>query len=152
MFSYYNPSKIVFETGILKNKKRLKDIIGEGDYCIFTYSDKVFQKYTNQIIEALGKPKLVIDNILPNPDYKNLREISKSFRTKCSNIKFAIALGGGSVIDTAKFIVLGKGDFTKTVEYLEKKVSSFKSTDIDLISIPTTAGTGSELTLSLIHI
>ena len=70
MFSYYNPSKIVFETGILKNKKRLKDIIGEGDYCIFTYSDKVFQKYTNQIIEALGKPKLVIDNILPNPDYR----------------------------------------------------------------------------------
>ena len=121
MFSYYNPSKIVFETGILKNKKRLKDIIGEGDYCIFTYSDKVFQKYTNQIIEALGKPKLVIDNILPNPDYKNLREISKSFRTKCNNIKFAIALGGGSVIDTAKFIVLGKGDFTKTVEYLGKK-------------------------------
>ena len=50
MFSYYNPSKIVFETGILKNKKRLKDIIGEGDYCIFTYSDKVFQNYTNKII------------------------------------------------------------------------------------------------------
>ena len=84
MFSYYNPSKIVFETGILKNKKRLKDIIGEGDYCIFTYSDKVFQKYTNQIIEALGKPKLVIDNILPNPDYKNLREISKSFNASKS--------------------------------------------------------------------
>ena len=133
MFNYYNPSKIIFETGILKNKKRLKEVIGDGDYCIFTYSDDVFQGYTNQIIEALGKPKLVIDNIVPNPDYKNLKEISKSFSSKCGNIKFAIALGGGSVIDTAKFILLGKGDFAKTVKYLEKKTNSFEPTDIDLI-------------------
>ena len=144
MFNYYNPSKIIFETGILKNKKKLKAIIGDGDYCIFTYSDKVFEEYSNQIVEALGKPKLIINNILPNPDYKNLKEISKSFSLKCSKIKFAIALGGGSVIDTAKFIVLGKGNFDKTIEYVEKKVSSFPSTDLDLISIPTTAGTGSE--------
>ena len=146
MFNYYNPSKIIFETGILKNKNKLKEVIGDGNYCIFTYADKVFQEYTNQIIDALGKPKLIINNILPNPDYKNLKEISKSFSLKCSKIKFAIALGGGSVIDTAKFIVLGKGNFDKTIEYVEKKVSSFPSTDIDLISIPTTAGTGSELT------
>ena len=32
-------------------------------------------KYTKKIINALGKPKLVINNILPNPDYKNLKEI-----------------------------------------------------------------------------
>ena len=139
MFNYYNPSKIIFETGILKNKNKLREVIGDGDYCIFTYSDKVFQEYSNQIINALGEPKLIINNILPNPDYKNLREISESFRLKCSKIKFAIALGGGSVIDTAKFIVLGKGNFDKTIEYVEKKVSYFPSTDIDLISIPTTA-------------
>ena len=77
MFNYYNPSKIIFETGILKNKNKLKEVIGDGDYCIFTYSDKVFQEYTNQIIDALGKPKLIINNILPNPDYKNLKEIDK---------------------------------------------------------------------------
>ena len=60
MFNYYNPSKIIFETGILKNKNKLKEVIGNGDYCIFTYSDKVFQEYTNQIIDALGKPKLML--------------------------------------------------------------------------------------------
>ena len=146
MFKYHNPSKIIFETGILENKKKLKEVIGTGDYCIFTYADQVFKNYTDQIISALGEPKLIINNIQPNPDYKNLREISKSFSQKCNKIRFAIALGGGSVIDTAKFIVLGKGNFEKTVEYLEKKVTTFNSTEIDLISIPTTAGTGSELT------
>ncbi len=146
MFKYHNPSKIIFETGILENRKKLKEIIGDGEYCIFTYSDEVFKRYTNQIIDALGKPKLIINNILPNPDYKNLKDICKDFSEKCKNIKFAIALGGGSVIDTAKFLVLGKGNFDKTVNYLEKKVSDFNTTDIDLISIPTTAGTGSELT------
>ena len=77
MFNYYNPSKIIFETGILKNKNKLKEVIGDGDYCIFTYSDKVFQEYSNQIVNALGEPKLIINNILPNPDYKNLKEISE---------------------------------------------------------------------------
>ena len=146
MFKYQNPSNIIFETGILENHQKLKDLIGDGEYCIFTYSDDVFKQYTNQIIKALGEPKLIVNNILPNPDYKNLKDICKSFTEKCKNIKFAIALGGGSVIDTAKFLVLGKGNFQKTVDYLEKKTKDFASTNIDLISIPTTAGTGSELT------
>ena len=107
MFKYHNPSNIIFKTGILADKQELKKIIGDGDYCIFTYSDSVFDEYTKKIINALGQPKLVINNILPNPDYKNLKEISKQFSVKCKNIKFAIALGGGSVIDTAKFLVLG---------------------------------------------
>ena len=75
MFKYQNPSNIIFETGILENHKKMKDLIGDGDYCIFTYSDDVFKQYTNQIIKALGEPKLIVNNILPNPDYKNLKEI-----------------------------------------------------------------------------
>ena len=88
MFKYHNPSKIIFETGILENKKKLKEIIGDGEYCIFTYSDDVFKEYTNQIIDALGQPKLIVNNILPNPDYKNLKDICKEFSEKCENIKF----------------------------------------------------------------
>jgi phosphonate metabolism-associated iron-containing alcohol dehydrogenase len=147
MFKYYNPSNIIFETGLLDNSKRLSDLIGKGDeYCIFTYGDNIFKEYCNKITKAIGEPKLIIDNILPNPDYANLKSISKDFSKECKSIKKVIALGGGSVIDTAKFIVLGKGDFDKTVQYLEKKNDFIDPTDIDLISIPTTAGTGSELT------
>ena len=29
MFNYYNPSKIIFETGILKNKNKLREVIGD---------------------------------------------------------------------------------------------------------------------------
>jgi len=146
MFKYYNPSNIIFETGILDNKEKLRDVLGSGQYCIFTYGDEIFKKYCEKIRNAIGEPSLVINNILPNPDYKNLEQICKIFTKKKDQIKRVIALGGGSVIDTAKFIVLGKGNFFKTIDYLEKKTNSFESTGIDLISIPTTAGTGSELT------
>ena len=37
MFKYHNPSNIIFKTGILADKQELKKIIGDGDYCIFTY-------------------------------------------------------------------------------------------------------------------
>ena len=51
MFKYQNPSNIIFETGILENYKKLKELIGDGEYCIFTYSDDVFKQYTNQQTE-----------------------------------------------------------------------------------------------------
>ena len=146
MFKYHNPSNIFFQTGLLDNPEKLCDLIGKGDYCIFTYSDNVFKKYCDKIKKAIGEPKLIINNILPNPDYENLKTISQEYSQKCKSIKKVIALGGGSVIDTAKFIVLGKGDFATTVNYLEKKQDFIEPTDVDLISIPTTAGTGSELT------
>lgn len=146
MFKYYNPSNIIFETGLLNNPDKLNNYIGKGDYCIFTYGDEIFKEYTKKIIKALGEPRLIIDNISPNPDYVNLKEISEAFKLKCNTISKVIALGGGSVIDTAKFIVMAKGNFQKTTSYLEKKIDFIEPTDIELISIPTTAGTGSELT------
>ena len=145
MWNYHNPSKIVFKTGILDNLKSLK-LIPKKNYCIFTYPDKIFKDHIKKIIDALGEPLLIIDEISPNPDYKNLEVIAKKYQKISLENQQILCLGGGSVIDSAKFIAFGLGDFKYTVDYLEKKAEYKKQSHPDLISIPTTAGTGSELT------
>lgn len=63
--------------------------------------------------------------------------------------KRIIAVGGGSVIDIAKLLVLKNP--RNTVEIFEKRVPLIK--DKDLVIIPTTCGTGSEVTnLSIVEI
>ncbi|WZL73906.1 4-hydroxybutyrate dehydrogenase [Clostridiaceae bacterium 35-E11] len=56
--------------------------------------------------------------------------------------KRIIAIGGGTVIDIAKLLVLKRGD--KVVDIFERKVPLVK--DKELIIVPTTCGTGSEVT------
>ena len=103
MWNYYNPSKIVFKTGILDDLKSL-DLIQKKKYCIFTYPDEIFKNLIKKITDALGDPLLIIDEISPNPDYKNLEVISEKYKKISSDNQQIICLGGGSVIDTAKFI------------------------------------------------
>ena len=76
MWSYYNPSNIIFKTGALDDLS-LSNIIEKKKYCIFTYPDSIFKKHIKKITDALGDPLLIVDNIEPNPDYKNLKIISK---------------------------------------------------------------------------
>jgi 4-hydroxybutyrate dehydrogenase len=68
---------------------------------------------------------------------------------KDKRYKRIIAIGGGSVIDVAKLLVL---DVTaKTVDLFDKKVPLVKK--CELIIVPTTCGTGSEVTnLSIVEI
>lgn len=61
---------------------------------------------------------------------------------KGRTFKRIIAVGGGSVIDIAKLLVI-KGDNT-ALDLFERKVELIK--DKELIIVPTTAGTGSEVT------
>ncbi|WP_027632681.1 4-hydroxybutyrate dehydrogenase [Clostridium hydrogeniformans] len=61
---------------------------------------------------------------------------------KNKDIKRVIAIGGGSVIDIAKILILK--DVTSTRELFERKIPIIK--DKELIIIPTTCGTGSEVT------
>ncbi len=83
-----------------------------------------------------GKIIKVIDNIEPNPTIESIEDGVKEY------IKFApeciIAIGGGSPIDACKGILY----FAYKVEK-EKKGSKRK---IPFIAIPTTSGTGSEVT------
>jgi len=91
-------------------------------------------------IERLNFPRAVFSEFTPNPQYEEVCAGVDFFRSEdCDTI---VAVGGGSAIDVAKCIKL----FAKmdpNVNYLKQE---FCDTNIPLIAIPTTAGTGSEST------
>lgn len=76
----------------------------------------------------------------PNPKYEQVCMGIEAFNSNgCDAV---VAIGGGSAIDVAKCIKLfGKMDSTEN--YLKQ---NFIDTEIPLIAVPTTAGTGSEST------
>ncbi len=95
----------------------------------------------NQIESVVSKLTLVTD-IPPEPEDKQVVAILE--QVKASDAELIIAIGGGSVLDTAKFIAV----MLKNPEYqadLTKK-ELIKVPGVPLIAVPTSAGTGSEAT------
>lgn len=91
-------------------------------------------------ILSLDVPVVMFSDFTPNPLYEDVANGVKLFRKE--NCDTILAVGGGSSIDVAKCIKL----FSKMNDsdvYLNQE---FADTEVPLIAIPTTAGTGSEST------
>lgn len=78
----------------------------------------------------------------PNPDVEEVNRLGEHVRKE--KIDFIIALGGGSVIDGAKAasVLIEKKHQSENITIQERKFQKH----LPLIAIPTTAGTGSEVT------
>ena len=114
---------------------------------VLLVSDPFHEKMerTSEVVQLLGKAGIEVSvyaDVTAEPDTDTVEHGLKQFQThRCDGI---IALGGGSVIDTAKTIsVLATNDGT---------VKQFMGTNkvpkpgAGLIAVPTTSGTGSEVT------
>ena len=145
-YQYYNPVKIYFGAGELQNLKNVLD--GRKAYLVI-FPEARGLGLLEKIQKILGNQLIgVEENVLPNPDVSNLTEGYKKFWANYSDADVILAVGGGSAIDTAKSLMVGTKNkcFDDLVELLSKG-NSFKPHEVKpLIAIPTTAGTGSEVT------
>lgn len=95
-------------------------------------------------LNEAGIPYALYDQVPPDSSLNVVNEVAELY--KQSNCDGWIAFGGGSVIDTAKgaaaAVSVGEKDFTalQGSEILQDSLDP-------LVAIPTTAGTGSEVTL-----
>lgn len=127
--------KIYFNEG---STEFLKEIKGS---CAFIVSDSAMEKlgYLQKTIDYLseiGIKSAVFTEVRPDPDVKVIAAGMKTYlETHADTI---VALGGGSVIDTAKGIVYSLRQFKKAAGEEFKKPL--------FIAIPSTGGTGSEVT------
>ena len=151
--SFYNPVSLsMLPAGTWF--EHLQECITDSKSILFMYSKSALQASDpdEKILPSiLNNPNVLpLTNILSNPSIEQLAEIRQ---TLPSLPKTIIALGGGSVIDMAKILIaLGSFQSTASAEsilqiidqklYLHQK----NNADFKLIAIPTTAGTGSELT------
>lgn len=111
--------------------------IGEGDLVLtnaFLYEP--FMKGLNTKAHFIMQEKYG----LGEPSDEMMNQIIADI--KGMDFKRIIAVGGGTVLDIAKILVLK--DITNVVDAFEKKVPLIKSRE--LIAVPTTCGTGSEVT------
>src|SRR5690606_13636658 len=88
----------------------------------------------------------IFDQVTPNPQLDELDDVSLKFKTK--KIHKIVALGGGSVIDAAKVLSLCIPSSSNKVlnKLFRQNEKILWNMAIDIIAIPTTAGTGSEVT------
>ena len=89
----------------------------------------------------------VFDKVIPNPTISNIEEGLKLYKeNSCESI---IAFGGGSVMDCAKIVGARVVNPKKPVHKMKGLLKIRKRLPL-LFAVPTTAGTGSEVTLAAV--
>ncbi|HEX68600.1 MAG TPA: iron-containing alcohol dehydrogenase [bacterium] len=144
-FEVFCPTQIIFGEGVFSRVG--EEVAHFGKRCLVVCGqrfakeegliDKVFESF--QTWEIKGE---IFHGVEPNPGITTVekgRRVCKEFKPDS-----ILALGGGSVIDAAKAIALLYSRGGKLEDYFVPHV--VKEEVIPIIAIPTTAGTGSEVT------
>lgn len=143
MWSYRNPVDVRFGRGAFASAAGL---LAGRSYALVTYPDSYFKTLAADLAAKAGAPLVVIDDIAPNPDIALLERQTARFASLDKQPEVVVALGGGSVIDSAKVFAAAPGDFARMNAFLKKLDGASGLSPVPLIAIPTTAGTGSEVT------
>ena len=143
---FHNPVATFFGPDSLKEIRNLTD---NQQVALVTFPEARSLGLIDRVKELLGgRLAYVIEDVQPNPDVAQLSGIYERFWQQASHCQTVIALGGGSAIDTAKALIVGtrSGTFDELLELLASGQTFTPANTKSLIAIPTTAGTGSEVT------
>lgn len=143
-WKYSNPVSIHFGSGALA---QAHVAISGRPYCLLTYNDHpMFDRLVKEIAFLAGEPAVIVRDVQPNPSFDGLRQACRSFGAATRPPEVILAVGGGSVIDTAKVLAAGGSDFERVRDFLEGRADRSTLLGLPIIALPTTAGTGSEVT------
>ena len=102
-----------------------------------------------KVTDVLGEfPYVIFDGFKANPTVNNVKDGVEAY--KAAGADFIIAIGGGSAIDTAKgiAIIINNPEFADVVSL--EGVAPTKNKCVDIIALPTTAGTAAEVTINYV--
>jgi alcohol dehydrogenase len=99
-----------------------------------------------QKLDELGIEVVIFDGVQPDPTYDQIE--AGLAVLKENNCEAVLAVGGGSSIDAAK-VICARATNDKPVRKLAGMFKVFKAI-LPLYAIPTTAGTGSEVTIAAV--
>jgi alcohol dehydrogenase class IV len=146
-FTFYFPTKLVFseEAG----SDLLVELASASPDSVLLLTDKgiikagIAEKILTKLTEK-GFTPVVFDDIPGNPNVPDVKKALAAIEGK--HITHVVALGGGSVLDVAKAVGLLLGDPELDYEEVQWRRQAIKKAPLPVIGIPTTAGTGSEVT------
>jgi hypothetical protein len=143
-FTLYNPVKLHFGKGVVKDLGKVVSNYGKRVLLVYGGGSIKRNGIYDQVREQLDKSGAVVfeyAGIKPNPVIEDVDAAAKLGREE--RVDVILAVGGGSVIDSAKIISItipvqhGGWDFMKGKEKPE--------TAVPLISVLTLAATGTEM-------
>ena len=143
-FEFYSPTRVIFGKG---TEQRVGALVREygGTRVLIVYGGKsavrsgVLDRAENSLAEA-GISSWTLGGVVPNP---HLDKVYEGIRIgKENSIDFLLAVGGGSVIDTAKAISLGAKNSVPLWELYSGKAQTQRALPIGVVL--TTAATASE--------
>lgn len=146
IFRYEIPTAIEFGNGAIKTlPDHIQALKGSK---VLIVSDPGVEKAglidkVVTVLESANIPFSIFNKVEPDPDIEGVMEGQKIARDEGCDI--IVGIGGGSSLDTAKAIGLMLGNTGHIRDYVGIDVVPNKGKPV--IAVPTTAGTGSELTI-----
>lgn len=141
---YTEPVDIIFGNDKIKDLFNILNGLGLKDGLLVADPIFIQNGLASSVIEySKGLLVKTFSNITPNPTVVSVDECADIIRD--NNLQFVVALGGGSSLDCAKAAAsVAKTKDSIVLYHSEGK--TFKEPGFPLIAVPTTSGTGSEVT------
>lgn len=143
-YKYYMPTKLVFGQDCIQEYSELFSVYGKKAMIVSGKHSSKINGSQEDVSSALDKQNIeyiIFDKVMSNPTTKCCFEgakIAKEF-----GVDFIVAIGGGSPMDAAKAIALLAEQEISEEQLLK---GEFEHKALPVIAVPTTAGTGSEVT------
>lgn len=127
------------------NKNHFKKalVVTDKDLLKFNVATKV-----TAILDEAGLDYEIFDEIVPNPTIEDVKAGVKACQS--AQADHIIAIGGGSVIDTAKAIgiIVTNPEFSDVLSL--EGVADTKNKTLPILAVPTTSGTAAEVTINYV--
>lgn len=142
MWKFYQPVNVIFGEGEIYNIGKYMEQYGL-QRALMVADDFLVQSGMAEKLKTCGNGKIVeiSSDVEPNPTLQNVSDVAK--KVKKINADCLIAFGGGSAMDCAKAAAAAVKENCSAEELLQGRAITCA---LPLIAIPTTAGTGSEVT------
>lgn len=141
---YEQPVKILFGRGKINDLGTVTEKLNVKRGMLIAGAHLVKNGLAKKLVdESNGKLAAVFSDVSPNPDVSQVDECAKIIRKQ--KIDYIVAFGGGSIIDCAKAASV-TALTGKSVRTYHGTGVSLPDGHLPLIAIPTTAGTGTEVT------
>ena len=153
-FEFRSPARIIFGAGTVERVGEVAKSLGSKAPLIVT--DPILHEIgltegAEKSLTEAGLNVEVFSGIATEPTLASVETAVEAFRAGDRDL--IVALGGGSTIDSSKSMSLLLGNEGKLTEYHQSRVGTdwapprrVENRGAHIISVPTTAGTGSEVT------
>ncbi|MDO9586035.1 MAG: iron-containing alcohol dehydrogenase [Syntrophales bacterium] len=151
IFSFTGAKKIVFGSGSFAVlAQHLGELKAQRPLVVLdkNLAETSFREKVSQVLQQGGVGFDLFDKVEPEPRLELADEGAKiALKKKCDAV---IGIGGGSAMDVAKAVSVLAANKGKAVDYLG--LNKVPGPGLPTIMVPTTAGTGSEVTFTAVFI